>query len=125
MRHCAHAARLATPDKSGTAQRVHLEGLLARGVDMLGEEKYATLLAQLEGPERPECLEYLWEQFSVLNGMRAEGMHGLAPFSPESIAAANRLFRWQLTPIEVDGLRQLDLAWRHPELVKDDEETVE
>jgi hypothetical protein len=124
MRHAAHQSRLMTPDSSGVTQRAHVDGLLAR-FRMSGDTKReAEQLAILDGPvpDPPVALEYLWERFGVLNGMRHEGTHGLAPFTPESIAAANALFRWQLTPLEVDGLRLLDLAWRNPAMMDEPED---
>ena len=69
----------------------------------------------------PEALRYLWERFLVLHGMRAQALHGLAPFTPEMLYAADRLFRWRLAPIEVEGLRVLDVAWRHPEALHDED----
>lgn len=121
MRVAAHESRLRTPPpgaKDGVPQRVYLEGLVKRRA-YIGEVRYAAAMADLRGPERPEALDYLWERFATLDGMRHEGTHGPAPFTPESIAAANVLFCWQLEPYEVEALRMLDVASRHPETMDD------
>lgn len=124
MRVAAHDARLDAPptgSKDGIAQRVHLQGLVKRGPL---HPHYAWALRELMGPEIPEAVEYLWDRFQILNGMRHEGVHGPAPFTPETIYAANELFCWQLEPQEVDALRLLDLASRHPEITDPPKETT-
>jgi hypothetical protein len=122
MRYVAHHAWLDAPAegaKEGASQRVHLEGLVRRGIEQ-GKPR-PDLVTKLEGPEpeHPEALDYLYNRFRTLHGMRGQSVHGLAPFTPEAILAANALFDWELTPIEVDGLRSLDLAYRHPASVLD------
>lgn len=72
----------------------------------------------------PDALAYLWERFGVLDGMRTFHMSGPNPLTPDAIRAAAELYRWTLSPLEVDALRMLDVAVRHPEAGAEDEEPV-
>jgi hypothetical protein len=117
MQYAAHQARLSIPDRNGVPQRAHLEGLL----DNIYYKGRTAIERALAGPEFPEALRYLWDRFLVLHGMRAQAVQGLAPFTPEMLYAADRLFRWRLSPIEVEGLRALDVVTRHPESLKDED----
>lgn len=72
--------------------------------------------ARLDGPEVPDALVYLWERFVVLDAMRTHGMAGPNPVTPAAIRAAAALYDWTLTPLEVDAIRVLDGAIRHPDV---------
>lgn len=109
----AHQGRLDTPDKTGATGRVHLMGLLER--ESLPAAQRERHERELDGPPFPEPLGYLWERFETLNGMRSRSEDGPAAFTPEMLLAADTLFDWHLTPMEVEGLRRLDVAYRHPE----------
>lgn len=117
MLYAAHEAELNAPTEDGATVRAYLESRAATGKQ--------DAIDKLAGPERPIALEYLWERFQTLDAMRAEGMNGRAPLTADAIDAANRLFQWHLTPLEVDGLCRLDGATRHPESMRSPSEAVE
>lgn len=70
----------------------------------------------------PDALAYLWARFGVLDGMRTFHMSGPNPITPEAIRAATGLYGWTLSPLEVDALRMLDMAVRHPEGADEDDD---
>jgi hypothetical protein len=114
MRCAAFEARMQAPfGKEGTVSTRHaLESAATRGV--------ASAIAELAAePEVPDSCWYLWDRFRVLNGMRSEGVHAIAPFTPEMIRAADRLFGWRLEPFEVDALVAMDTAYRNPKVVEE------
>lgn len=108
MAYAAHTAMLNQPDEKGVTQRVHLMGLVRRGV---ASEQ---VRRDLEGPPFPESLDYLWEQFQRLHRMRPEAMNGMAALTPPIILAANQLFGWDLEPYEVEAISDIDLVTRFP-----------
>jgi hypothetical protein len=109
----AHQGRLDTPDKTGVSGRAALCGLLER--EALPAAQRARLEAELDGLPFPEPMAYLWDRFETLNGMRTVTEHGPVGFTPEMLRAADQLFGWALSPMEVEALRRLDVAYRHPE----------
>lgn len=99
------------PDDKGFAQRVHLEGLVRRGVATAEQRRL------LDGPPFPESLDYLWGWFEELARTRTVGMAGVDPLTYPTIDAWARLTDRRPWPDEVDALLQLDAAMRHPESV--------
>lgn len=95
------------PAPDGAPERTHLEAAARRGSPRA--------IALLHSPPLPEVLAELWDIFSTLDRMRGQGYAGPAALTPESIWSADRLFRWDLRPHEVEALHLLDLVTRHPE----------
>jgi hypothetical protein len=63
----------------------------------------------------PECLEYLYRRFRRLDGMRRiDGMNGKQRLTPSEILDGAELFGWSLSPLEAEGIVQLDLAALYP-----------
>lgn len=113
MLFAAHVATLNQPDEKGVPQRVHLEGLVRRGVAS------EAVMQELEGPPFPDALDYLWTRFQRLHAMRPEAAHGLGALTPPVILAADTLFQWNLEPHEVEAIADLDVVTRHPETMKE------
>src|SRR4051812_41133275 len=99
----AHESRMRQPaGKDGkVTTRVALETSAARGV--------ASALSELQGPEVPEPVEYLWSWFLELDRTRGYGMNGPEPLTYQAIEAWARLTDRAPTPGEVETLLQMDL----------------
>lgn len=67
--------------------------------------------AELQGPELPASLTYLWGWFLELHETRSGNGFGPNPFTYAEIDAWARLTGRALAPWEVGGLRALDRAW--------------
>lgn len=94
------------PLKDGKSYREHLEIAAQRG--------NATAIAELEGPEVPEALEYLWRWWQELDSGRRVGAHGFERITWLDVQA------WMVTmdrrpePHEVRALMVLDATVLHP-----------
>lgn len=77
--------------------------------------KRPELLAELEGPSAPACLEYLRGWLFELHGRSGVGMSGVAPLSYGTIADWTRLTGAIVRPEEVRALIRLDAVLLHPE----------
>ena len=99
---------------AGEQEKVSVRRYLQQMAERPGAEG-AKARAQLEGPEVPEPLEYLWQRFLTLDAMRGYGMSGPQPLTAEGIRAADQLFCWQLDPLEAEAVRLLDSVIRFPD----------
>jgi hypothetical protein len=109
LAYARHEARMREPvEGTKHSVRAHLEAAAERG-----SESAAQTLA---GPEIPEALEYLWEWFSELDGVRTfNGMNGLPePITYAAIDAWARLTGRSPTPEEVQSLVLIDGVFRQP-----------
>ena len=68
----------------------------------------------LEGPELPGTLHYLWGWWAELNGTRRVGQWGLEGITYQDIDAWARLTDRRPEPHEVQALIALDRAVLHP-----------
>lgn len=75
----------------------------------------AKAAARLQGPDVPDALEYLWERFAVLDGMRTYTMGGANPITADAIRATAELYGWTLDRLELDAIRVLDGVIRSPD----------
>lgn len=104
----------APADKDGKhTVRQHLEAAARRGI--------AAAIKELEGPEIPDALEYVWGWYCQLAATRRfNGMSGHPePLTYETIDAWSRLTGHTPTPEEVDALLLLDAVSRNPDPVED------
>ena len=69
----------------------------------------------LQGPELPDCVEYLLEWSLELFGRSGVGMAGVAPLSYGTIAQWAALTNRSVTPLEVDALIRIDAVMVHPD----------
>lgn len=91
-------------EKSGANRRASLEASARHG--------NPEAIAALVEPEFPDAIEYIWDDFMELNGMRSEGMNGVAGFTPEMIAAWLHIFDHHREPHELKALFEVDSAFR-------------
>lgn len=57
------------------------------------------------------ALEYLWQDYSMLRGRKAPGMHGFNPIEWADFAAYKQLSGRRLAPWEISLLIDLDNIW--------------
>lgn len=126
MQVAAHEARMRAPDKQGNATRLHYQGIANRVALVHGEEspQYKKALQNLEGPEIPEQLAYLWLWFLELDRTRTHGMNGPDPITYPMIDAWARLTQRTPDAIEVDALLLLDVVSRHPDALKAEDDNA-
>lgn len=74
----------------------------------------AFAIRELEGPEVPECVEYLWDWAVELFGRSGVSMTGAAPLAYSTIAQWAALTGRSVTPLEVEALIRLDAAMLAP-----------
>lgn len=91
--------RLAAPGSDGVPLVRHLE----RVAEMTG-----TRPAELDGPECPECLLYLFEWFFEIGRGRGSSGWGPNPLGYRDLAAWADLTGIRPTPLEVSMLMDLD-----------------
>lgn len=98
-------ASLSRRQKDGSVTRQHVEAAANKG--------NALAIARLEAASAiPESLEYLADIFYRLCNMReTDGMVGGKRFTPAHIKAGMELFGWSLTPLEVEGIVELDRVY--------------
>lgn len=99
--------------EDGATLRAHLEAAAPRSV---------SARAALDGPECPECLEYLRDWAYELHGRSGVGMDGAAPLNPVVVEAWARLYRLDIEPHEYEALVSIDAAMRHPGEAEPDEQ---
>lgn len=68
----------------------------------------ADLAEQLSVPPFPQALNYLWQDYSILRGRKANGHHGPNPIEWPDFDAFIRLSGKRLAPWEVSLLIDLD-----------------
>lgn len=79
------------------------------------DEGELEFLAKLDLPERPECLEYLWDIYqSIAGGRQYDGMMGAKPVSWVDVEAWKSATDRYLSPDEAEAVIQLDLVVLHP-----------
>lgn len=112
---------MAQEDEAGVSYRETLEGLLKRARTA---ERRAELEAELELPEFPAALRYLWEMFFRLR--RRQGGNGFAPapLSWPAIDAFLRLSGCRVTPWEVELIEGLDDLWLEQRSTKNGQTTL-
>jgi len=103
--------------EEGSTQQAHLE-MAAR----MGHPGAEWAKRQLEEPEFPEELAYLWDWHTELSLARGEGFSGAAALTYTDIEAWTRLMDTHPEPHEVQALLILDAAIRHPGDDADDDE---
>jgi hypothetical protein len=79
------------------------------------------LLKQLEGPDFPIELGYLWEWFLEIRSAPRMTMEGAAALSWSDIDTWARLTDREVSPQEVNGLIALDYAFRNPPKEEEEE----
>lgn len=67
--------------------------------------------AELEGPEFPDVIEYLWEFFLELHAARPMGGMGAGPLTFEGIKAWCELTHRCLQTWEVRAIKEIDAEW--------------
>ena len=70
---------------------------------------------ELEEPERPEALEYLWRWAQQLHGRSGAGQFGLVPLTWTTLHDWAETTRVRLEPLEIEALMILDNVMLHPE----------
>ncbi|MDB4913105.1 MAG: hypothetical protein JWM95_749 [Gemmatimonadetes bacterium] len=120
MTAAAHEFRMQKPDDEGFATRASYEGRVRRAALTHGADspQHLAALRELEGPEFPESLDYLWRWFQELHRTRAAGMNGPEPMTHTEIDAWARLTNRTPDALEVDALLMLDLLSRHPDALQ-------
>lgn len=65
-------------------------------------------------PEEEDCpyeMTHIWDWYTDINSFRLNGM-GVGPILPTEIEAWGRLMKYDLIPIEVKGLLEIDKAFQ-------------
>lgn len=100
--------RLSSTDEQGISQRAHIEKRLetaeAAGMDGI----LSAALEELDQPDFPDDLDYLWEWFLELHSARQSGGFGAAPISYLEMEAWSRLTDRELRDWEARAIRTLD-----------------
>lgn len=65
----------------------------------------------LQGPQCPPALEYIWQWFLELHQSRGHSMNGPLPLSHQELAAWAQLTQRPLSILEVRLLKSLDQQW--------------
>ena len=66
---------------------------------------------ELEGPDFPISIEYLWSAFLSLSVSRTTGFSGPNPITYEEIRAWKELTQTPLTSRDVEAIKRLDLVY--------------
>jgi len=110
MEYARHEVKMSAP-QGKTTYRAHLEAAAERGS--------SRALCELEGPEFPETLAYLWDWTRELRSAPRVGVNGVEPISWADIDSWARLTGRDLATHEVQALIALDhtlhAAQRTPE----------
>ena len=86
-------------DKNGVSEREHLEEV---------ERQIGQTPIELQGPEFPELMEFVWSAFLSLNAARGQGYSGPMPISFSEISAWKELTGNQLSTWEVEAIKKID-----------------
>jgi len=92
---------LSKPRKDGTL-REHLEQV---------ERQTGRRPKDLEGPDFPSLLSYLWTAFLALNNSRSMGAHTANPISYQEIKAYCDLTAVVLSPRDVEAIKEVDSVY--------------
>lgn len=87
------------PSKDGTTTKQHLEQV---------QKQTGRKLEQLEGPEFPTCMSYVWSVFLDLNNSRSMGEAGAQPITYQDIKAYTDLTHTALSPRDVNTIKLVD-----------------
>lgn len=74
------------------------------------------MLDELEGPEFPDELSYLWDWVKELHGQSGVGLSGWLPLTHTTIRDWRENMSITLAPHEVSALLLLDRALLYPEV---------
>ena len=66
---------------------------------------------ELEGPDFPISLEYLWSAFFSLSSARTSGFSGPNPITYQEIKAWKELTQTPLSARDVEAVKRLDLVY--------------
>ena len=83
-------------------------------MEKLAAKGDARAIAALDGPEFPDCLDYLYRWAVDMHGRSGVGMGGLMPLSYSTIADYSRLNDIYIAPHEVAALILLDSVMLSP-----------
>lgn len=97
LAHARHEFWLNSTDRQGVTVSDHYL--------QLGRE------ADLEGPDFPDVVGYLWDYFMELHAARPVGAMGAGPLTFEGIKAWSDLTHRELSPWEVKALKDIDAIW--------------
>jgi len=97
-----HEFELNQVDQNGIALRDHLEQV---------ERQTGVRPKELDGPEFPYLLEYIWSAFLSLNSLRTVGMNGPNPISLVEIKYWSELTENPLSAFDVELIKRLDNAY--------------
>ncbi len=96
----SHEFKLNTPDKEGVPLREHLEQVKR----MTGREP-----EELRNPtEFPNLLSHIWSFFLELHRTRSQGFSGFNPISYQDIQAWATLKDYNIRPLDVGTIVELD-----------------
>jgi len=114
VEYARHQAQLNERQKDGSSARDHLEAAAAKGSRRAQKE--------LDGPEYPDALDYLYGWAMELVGRSGVGMEGLSPLTYTTLADWARLTGREPEPFEIEALLYLDAVIRHTETREKKEE---
>lgn len=83
----------------GQSLRDHLEAV---------ERQTGNRPKELDGPDFPHLMSYVWSAFLSLNSSRNPAFSGVAPITYEQILAWKQLTNNPLSPREVEVIRRID-----------------
>lgn len=90
-------------DDTGVSQREHLESV---------ERQTGRTPKELQGPDFPDLLEYIWSAFIHLSSLRGQGFSGPLPIDYRTISDWMDLTGIKLSAWEVDTILRLDKVYR-------------
>jgi hypothetical protein len=76
------------------------------------EETKKQRLEELQMPDFPTPVQYLWNTFRRLSHRRTSGAYGPNPITWQDIDAFCRVTRMSLVPWEIEVIEMLDDMWR-------------
>jgi len=99
LEYAEHEFKLSKTDKDGVSARDHLEQI---------ERQTGKRPKELDGPQFPTVISYIWSAFCSLSGTRSAGFSGPNPLSYTEIKAWMELTQTYLNPEEVKAVVKLD-----------------
>jgi len=88
--------------QDGTTKLEHLEQV---------ERQTGRTPKELEGPDFPFSVEYLWSAFLSLSNSRSVGFSGPNPITYEEIKAWKELTQTPLASRDIEAIKRLDLVY--------------
>ena len=99
MDYARHEYRLNKRESDGQSLRDHLEAV---------ERQTGIRPEELDGPDFPSLMSYVWSAFLSLSSSRNPALSGVAPITYEQIKAWTQVTGNPLSPREVDAIKRLD-----------------